>query len=150
MTPGPGYCLATDPLARAAEIMRTLDCGVVPVVDAGMEILGMITDRDIAMTLASRNKKASEVKVGDSISGDVVSCRPDDKIGDLLKLMKKNQIHRLPVRGADRKLVGIVSIRDVILAAEKHKGLRKKAYSALGKISRPGPILLHEISGEES
>jgi CBS domain-containing protein len=60
--------------------------------------------------------------------------------------MKKNHLRRLPVLSSDKKLVGIISIRDIIFASEKKKALRKKAYSALLQLAKPSAIVLHEIS----
>ena len=145
MTMDPGFMRAGEPLTKAAEIMGQRDCGVVPVVDAEMKVTGMITDRDICRALTSRNKKASEIKAAAIAAADVVSCRPDDKITDVLKKMKKNQLRRLPVTDGDKKLVGIVSIRDIIFASEKKKALRKKAYSTLLRLAKPSAIVLHEI-----
>jgi CBS domain-containing protein len=146
MTAGPGCCASGDSLGAAAEIMRERDCGAVPVVDADMEIVGIITDRDICLALAAGNKKASELKVGDTASRDVTACRPRDKIGRVLKVMKKKRVRRLPVIDADKKLVGIITIGDIILGSGKDKSLRKKAFSALKEISHPRSIVLHEIA----
>lgn len=145
MTRDPGFTRAGEPLTKAADIMGQRDCGVVPVVDPEMQVTGMITDRDICRALTSRNKKASEIKAGEIATGDVVACRTDDKIPDVLKRMKKNQLRRLPVLDEDKKLVGIVSIRDIIFASEKKKVLRKKAYSVLLRLAKPSAIVLHEI-----
>lgn len=146
MTGEPGYVRADETLTKTADVMWQKDCGAVPVVDAEMRVTGMITDRDICRALTSRNKKASEIKAGETATGDVICCRADDKITDVLKKMKKNQLRRLPVRDGDKKLVGIISIRDIIFASEKKKALRKNAYSALLQLAKPSAIVLHEIS----
>lgn len=146
MTGEPGSARAGDSLTKAADIMWQRDCGAVPVVDAEMRVTGMVTDRDICRALTSRNKKASEIKAGEIATGDVIGCGPDDKITDVLRKMKKNQIRRLPVRDGDKKLIGIISIRDIIFASEKKKALRKKVYSVLLQLAKPSAIVLHEIS----
>lgn len=146
MTRDPDFVGAGDTLAKAADIMWQRDCGVVPIVDEEMNVTGMITDRDICRVLTGRNKKAGDIKAGELVSGDIIGCRPGDKITGVLKKMKKNQLHRLPVRDGEKKLVGIISIRDIILASGKKKSLRKKAYSALLRIAKPSSIVLHEIS----
>jgi CBS domain-containing protein len=146
MTGDPGFTHADEQLAAAADIMWQRDCGVVPVVDAEMKVTGMITDRDICRTLTSRNKKASEIKAGEIAAGDIVSCRTDDKITDVLKKMRKNHLRRLPVVNGDKKLAGIISIRDIVFASERKKALRKKAYSTLLQLAKPRSIVLHEIS----
>jgi CBS domain-containing protein len=146
MTAEPGYVRASETLTKAADIMWQRDCGAVPVVDAEMQVTGMITDRDICRAVTRRNKKPSEIKAGEIASGEVIICRPEDKITAALKKMKKNQLRRLPVLDRDKKLAGIISIRDIIFASEKKKALRKRAYSALLQLAKPSAIVLHEIS----
>jgi CBS domain-containing protein len=85
MTRDAGFTRAGEPLTKAADIMWQRDCGVVPVVDAEMNVTGMITDRDICRALTSRNKRPSEIKAGEAATGSVVGCRPGDKITDVLK-----------------------------------------------------------------
>jgi CBS domain-containing protein len=146
MTAAPGWCESDDPLDKAAGIMRARDCGVVPVVNADLRVIGMITDRDICMAVAARGKKASEISAGDIIEGKVVACRPEDGIADVLKKMKRGQFRRLAVVDGDKRLAGIISIRDIIFTPGKSKALKKKIFAALREISRPGAIVLHEIA----
>ena len=142
MTGDPGFCLSGDPLTKAAEIMNQRNCGFVPVVDADMAVTGVVTGRDVCVALAARKKN---VKVGEIASGDPVCCRPDDKIKDVLKLMKKKRVRHLPVRDGDKRLVGVLTIRDIILASTHDKSLRKRTYSALRELARPRSIVLFEI-----
>lgn len=146
MSGEPGYCLPGDTLVRAAGIMSERDCGFIPVVDEEMAVLGVITDRDICIALASRNKKASEIKAGDILTGETICVRPDDKIESVLKAMKKNQVRRFPVRDGDKRLIGVISLRDVILASRKEKRLRKKIYGVMKELARPRSIVLFEVS----
>jgi CBS domain-containing protein len=145
MTGEPGFCASGDALKKAAEIMSERDCGFVPVVDAGMAVTGVLTGRDICIALSSRNKKPSEIKAGEIASGDPVCCRPDDKIKDVLKVMKKKRVRRLPVRDGDKRLVGVLTIKDIIHASERDKSLRKKTYSVLRELAKPRVIVLFEI-----
>lgn len=146
MTAEPGFCLSGDTLVKAAEIMSERDCGFVPVVDNEMAVLGVITDRDICIALTGRNKKPSEIKAGDIITGDAACVRPNDKVQAVLKAMKKKQVRRFPVRDGDKRLVGVISLRDVILAAEKEKRLRKKVYGVVKELARPRSIVLFEVT----
>ena len=141
-----GFCHPTDNFSKAVEIMRQKDCGVVPIVDEKKKVVGIITDRDICIALASQNKKASEIKVSEVIKSKIVVCAESDDAETVLKRMKRKQIKRLPVVSKKRELVGILSITDVLLAAEKDKKLRKKVYSTLKAIGKPHPIILKEIS----
>src|ERR1044072_6695315 len=104
MTADPGFCFAVDTLTKAASIMWQRDCGTVPVLDAGNKVIGMVTDRDICIAVASRDGRASEIMAGELCSGNVLSCSPDDELKKALKSMRKNQLRRLPVVDGDGRL----------------------------------------------
>lgn len=146
MNTEPGFCLSGDTLKKAIEVMIQRDCDFVPVVDSEMLITGVITGRDISVALAGRNKKASEITAGEIASGDAVCCRPNDTIADVLKLMKKKRVHKIPVRDGDKRLVGVLTIRDIILASDKKKSLRKRTYSTMRELAKPRSIVLFEIT----
>ena len=146
MTKDVAFCHPSDDLIKAVEIMWRKDCGVVPVIDENRKVIKMITDRDVAICLASQNRRASEIKISELAKGKIVACPADDDVETALKKMKRKQIKRLPVVNKKRELVGILSITDVLLAAEKDKKLRKKVYSTLRAIGKPDPIILKEIS----
>jgi CBS-domain-containing membrane protein len=88
----------------------------------------MITDRDICMAVATRNKLASASKVGEVISGRVYACAPDDRIKDALETMQSAQLRRLPVVDDDGVLHGILSINDVVLHSKKGQGKKHVSY----------------------
>ncbi len=146
MTADAGFCFAEENLSKAVEIMRQRDCGAVPVVDGENKILGMITDRDIAIAVGSGSKTAAKIKVGEVIGKRVFSCLEKDDAEDALKKMRRAKVKRLPVVSENGVLVGIISITDLILKAPK---LKKKIYSVLKAIAKPRPIVLKEISEEE-
>src|SRR5918997_6179394 len=127
MTRDVDACSPESDLAAAATIMWKRDCGSVPVVDNERKVVGMITDRDICMALSTRNKLASEIKVGEVISGNVYACAPDDKLRDALETMQSAQLRRLPVVDAGGVLHGILSINDVVI--HSNKGRSKKHIS---------------------
>src|SRR5918993_4730910 len=127
MTSDVEACGPESDLAEAAAIMWRKDCGSVPIVDAEQRIVGMITDRDICMAVCTRNKLATELKVGEVMSGKVFACAPDDNIRDAMETMQSSQLRRLPVVDADGKLRGILSINDVVL--HSGRGRSKKHVS---------------------
>ena len=127
MTANVETCSLESDLGAAASIMWKRDCGAVPVVDDERRVVGMITDRDICMALSTRNKLASEIKIGEVISGNVYACAPDDKLRDALETMQSAQLRRLPVVDASGVLHGILSINDIILHSAK--GRSKKHIS---------------------
>ena len=114
-------CGPESDLAEAASIMWRRDCGTVPVVEAGRGIVGMITDRDICMAVCTRNKLATELRVGEVISGKVFACAPDDDVRDAMETMQSSQLRRLPVVDADGTLRGILSINDIVLHSGRGK-----------------------------
>jgi CBS domain-containing protein len=122
-----GTCGPESDLAAAATIMWERDCGCVPVLDGERKVLGMITDRDICMAVATRNKRASEIKVAEVASGQVYTCSPEHDLKDIMGIMRNEQLRRLPVVDSSGVLQGIVSINDIVLHAEK--GASKKHIS---------------------
>jgi CBS domain-containing protein len=127
MTANVESCGPESDLAAAAMIMWKRDCGSVPVVDGERKVVGMITDRDICMAVSTRNKLATDIKVGEVISGRVYACAPDDRVKDALETMQSAQLRRLPVVDDDGVLHGILSINDVVLHSKK--GQSKKHVS---------------------
>ena len=121
-------CAPESDLGAAATIMWKRDCGSVPVVDGEGKVIGMITDRDICMAVATRNKLASAIKVGEVISGRVYACAPDDRIEDALETMQSAQLRRLPVVDDDGKLHGILSINDVLLHSKRGRSKKHVAH----------------------
>lgn len=122
MVKGPKICHPDTNLAVATETMWAHDCGALPVVNDEYEVVGFITDRDICITLGTRNQLASEVLVRDVMSKKVYACAPDDDIHRALETMEKGKVRRLPVINPVGKLVGLLSFGDVTLHAEKKAG----------------------------
>lgn len=106
-------------LAEVASVLWGSDCGALPVVDDENKIIGMISDRDICFAVATKGRLASEIAVGEITSGKpVYTCTPEGQIQDALATMQQRQVRRLPVVDQENKIIGILSISDVILAAQ--------------------------------
>ncbi|MDQ6802674.1 MAG: CBS domain-containing protein [Acidobacteriota bacterium] len=112
MTPNPASVSEKDSITRVAEIMKREDAGVVPVVD-GRKVIGMITDRDIVVRLIAEGKDPSNAKVTDAMSKKVRSVREETPVNEVLQLMSREQIRRVPVTNNNNELIGIVSIGDI-------------------------------------
>lgn len=134
-------CRPEDNLSAAASVMWRKDCGVVPVVDEEGRVVGMITDRDICMALATRPQTASEVPVADVMSRDVRSCNAVDDIRDALETIGRERLRRLPVVDSDGRLAGVLSVSDIVLHSDRGKGKRhishRATMSMLKSICRP-------------
>jgi CBS domain-containing protein len=144
MTIDVGFCHPDDNLTKAVQIMWEKDCGVVPVVDAQKRLIGVVTDRDISIAAASRNRRTSSIKAGDMNFRPVKTCAGEDDVKDVLKRMRKYKIRRLCVTNQDKELLGIISLSDILLKAGEKKSVRKLIFSTLDAIARPAPIVLKE------
>ena len=121
MTPQAKAIWLTESLADAAKLMWENDCGVLPVIKDGRQVIGMITDRDICMAMAMRNTTPSGVSIEEVINGHVYSVNVDDGIDQALETMREHKVRRLPVLNADGDLEGIVSMNDIVLHATTAK-----------------------------
>lgn len=119
-----------DTVQEAANKMRELNVGAIPIVQEDGKPVGMITDRDIVLRNVSQGQISSTV--GGIMTGDLIYGHPDMDINEAAALMAQNQIRRLPVIKND-KLIGIVSIGDLATRPE----LADEAGQALSQISFP-------------
>ena len=117
MTPNVKAIWLTESLADAAELMWENDCGVLPIIKDGRKVIGVITDRDICMAVAMRDRNPSSVSVEEVMSGQVYSVNPNDDIDLALEAMKEHRIRRLPVVSDEGELEGILSMYDGVLKA---------------------------------
>lgn len=117
MTSSPRAVHGNENLAVAAAAMWHDDCGVLPVVDEADRVVGVITDRDICMALATRNRPASEVAVSEVIARPPLTCVSTDAVEAALHTMKIHQVRRLPVVDNYGRLEGVLSINDILLAS---------------------------------
>lgn len=100
-----------DTVEAAALAMRTHGVGSLPVCD-GERLVGVITDRDIAMRVVAPGLPASATKVSAAMSIDPTYCGEDEDVDAVLQILGEDQIRRLPVV-RDGRLVGIVSLADL-------------------------------------
>jgi CBS domain-containing protein len=118
MVRGVRFCGPETNLATVAKIFWEQACGALPVVENGRTI-GMITDRDVAIALGTRNAKAGETLVREVALPKVFFCLPQDDIHIALNTLRAQQVRRLPVVDNAGALVGILSLDDIVLFAEE-------------------------------
>jgi len=118
MTKAPAYCNPDTSLGAAAEIMWNHNCGFLPVISPQQSVVGVITDRDMCMAMATRNRLPGQVTVQEVSSVVIYSCKPDDDVRAAMETMVDKKVRRLPVINAAGKLEGILSLDDVILHAD--------------------------------
>lgn len=106
-------CIQPDsPLDKAAERMKDLDVGSLPVSGDG-RLVGMITDRDITVRATSLSLDPATTHVADVMTPGVAFCFEDQDVTEAAAIMKEKQIRRLPVLDRNKQLVGIVSLGDL-------------------------------------
>ncbi len=110
MTPGPETIQADRPAAEAAKLMKDADAGMIPVMD-NWQLLGAVTDRDIAIRVVAEGKDPQSTPVREIASTDIVTIEPDRDLAEALQLMAKHQVRRLPVVEQGR-LVGVLAQAD--------------------------------------
>ena len=120
MTKGPACVAPTDSVQRAAQLMEEHDCGCLPVVDSNgnRRVVGVITDRDIALRGVARGRTA-DAMVRDLMTSDVASCSPDSDVDQVTRVMADRQIRRVLILNADGGCEGIVAQADVARAADR-------------------------------
>lgn len=113
MTPDIQYVGPTDSIRRAAQLMEEFDVGVLPVLD-GDALVGMITDRDIALRSSAKGKDPESDRVGNVMSPDVATCHASQTVDEVLAAMGDLQLRRVPVIDQEsHKLIGMVSLGDL-------------------------------------
>ncbi|MHB1455167.1 MAG: CBS domain-containing protein [Saccharofermentanales bacterium] len=114
---------------QAAQLMKNHDVGSIPVC-LGEQVVGIITDRDIALKVVANGSNPATLRVGEIMSPDPILGNPEMDVAEAGELMGKNQIRRLPIVDNDR-LVGIVSLGDIAIEPM----LQEKAGGILTEVS---------------
>jgi CBS domain-containing protein len=111
-------CIHPDATIReAARRMRDLDLDALMVYD-GDELIGILTDRDIAVRAVSEGLDPKVLRVEDVMTPDVVYCYKDQDVAAAADLMDESGVYRLPVLERDGRLAGIVSMADLVVEIE--------------------------------
>jgi len=112
MTRGP-VCIRPDAtLQEAAQMMKQLNCGSLPICDND-RLAGMITDRDITIRATAEGRDPANTSVRDVMTPKLAYCFDDQDVSQAAQIMEEKQIRRLPVLNRDKRLVGIVTLGDV-------------------------------------
>lgn len=121
-----------ETIMSAAKAMSEIDAGVLPVGEND-RLVGMVTDRDIAVRAVAAGK-GPDTRVRDVMSGEVCYCFEDQEIDEVASSMCEHKVRRLPVLSRQKRLVGMLSLGDVALA----DGHAEASGEALAVISEPG------------
>jgi CBS domain-containing protein len=149
MTEDVKFCGPDTNLARATAVMWENDCGVLPVVTDDRKAIGVITDRDIAVALGTRNEQASEIPVKEVMTGEPYTTLPEDDIHTALKIMRKEQVRRLLVVNTEGVLNGILCLNDIALQAVHSDDKKRPEISYEDVVSTLKAICEHRRPGLE-
>jgi len=117
MTKDPFCCLPTDTAAQAARLMKRHDVGILPVVEdrAKKKVLGVVTDRDLALKIVAKGLDPAAIAVKAVMSKPAIRCSPDDAYERAIELMEKHRIRRVLVTDNSERVVGVIAESDVAL-----------------------------------
>lgn len=123
------FCGPESTLEEATFLMRRHNCGFLPVVGDGGNVIGVITDRDMCIALGARNRKPSDLRVWDVMPHKLFTCMEGDDVHCALKTLRGAKVRRLPVIDRDGALAGVLSIDDIVLGAREHLLRKDISYS---------------------
>ncbi len=129
------YLRQSDTVQAAAQLMANRNIGALPICD-GQRLIGVITDRDIAVRCAAQNLPAAEFRAMDAMTGHLQWCFSDESVEDAKKKMEAAQIRRLPIVDRDYQLVGMLSLGDLAIR-------EGDAQHTLAEISKPPASPMH-------
>jgi CBS domain-containing protein len=118
-------------ICEAAKLMADIDAGVLPVGE-GDRLVGMITDRDIAIRAVAANK-SPDTPIREVMSEEILYCFDDEELDDVAESMSNQQVRRLPVVNRQKRLVGIISVGDLARSDDL-----ETAGATVADISEPG------------
>jgi CBS domain-containing protein len=137
MTKDPRCCEPDHDLRCALRIMKEEDCGIVPVTrgNGAARVVGVVTDRDIALHLGASNQKPSDVRVEEVMTTDLVSCGPEEDDRAVSRKMQEAQVRRILVIDGGR-LAGVISTADLARATGSGRGIGEDVQRVIVGVSQ--------------
>lgn len=140
MTKSPKCCRSEESLKTAAHIMWECDIGSIPVVDREQRVVGMVTDRDICMAAYFQDRPLSDIPVHQAMASKIIACRPDDDVKTAERLMRDNQVRRVPVIDRNGHLLGVLSVNDLARKAASDRHLSSPQVGEAGVVTTMAAI----------
>jgi CBS domain-containing protein len=115
MTADPTFCVPSDTAKRAAQLLRDLNVGAIPVCESAVskKLIGILTGRDLVRKVVAEGRDSEATLVNDIMTTEVFACRPDDHINCALETMERQHVKRMPVVDQNQCLVGIIARVDL-------------------------------------
>ena len=139
MTDNPECVTPDTPVSEVAQKMRELDVGIIPVVDShdNRRLRGVVTDRDLAIRVLADNR-GGDAKASDAMTDHVETVNKNDRVRDVLMVMRREQVRRVPVTDRDGRLVGIVAQADLVIDYTEGDAQREREVEdTIERISEP-------------
>jgi CBS domain-containing protein len=142
MTKNPVCCLPSDSVVKVAKMMKEENFGAIPVIENEQtrKLLGIVTDRDLALKIVAEGRDVKTSKVSDVMTEKVVTCRAKDDVKEAMDKMSKNQLRRILIVNKNHKVLGVIAQADVATRVGKPKkiaSLVKKISKTSGKKESP-------------
>lgn len=109
-------CTPQDSVVKAAKLMKAADVGAIPVVEdrSDSRLIGIVTDRDIAIQIVAEGRNPTQVKVDEVMSRDLATVKPDDELERAAEVMQARQVRRVPVVDENGVLIGMIAQADIV------------------------------------
>jgi CBS domain-containing protein len=109
------WCLRDESVVNAAKLMKSQNIGSIPVIqnESTRTLVGIVTDRDLALQVVAEGHDPKTVQVKDVMSRAIVTCYPEDDVHLALKAMAEHQLRRIPVVDYENRVVGIIAQADI-------------------------------------
>ncbi len=112
------WASAETPISEVAKMMQKDDIGAIPV-GKDDKLIGMITDRDIALRVVAEGRNPAKTTAEEVMTKGIIYCRTNETVEDAIHLMDQKKIRRLPVIDDKKRLVGMLSMGDISHAASR-------------------------------
>jgi len=138
-------CASPDAtLSEIAAQMKRLNVGAIPICNSDGQLIGIITDRDIAVECVAAGLNPQEYRAREFMTAEPITISPDAPIGEALRIMGHEQVHRLPVV-EDGHLVGILSASDLAVKFSDNHAIADLFYQ-ISQPVRSATTHVHPIS----
>ncbi len=128
----------STPVTELAKVMQAEDIGAIPIGEND-RLIGMVTDRDIALRGFSEGSKPDKMTARDVMSDGIIYCQENESVEDAVRIMEQKQIRRLPVLNDKKRMVGMLSLGDISNAV--HQSISGELIKSVSAHHEP-PILL--------
>jgi CBS domain-containing protein len=145
MTKNPICCLPDDMVEKVAQMMNRENIGSIPVIEnmKTKKLVGIVTDRDLALKIVAEGRDAKTTKVKTVITRKLITCRAEDDLQVALDAMSAHQLRRIPVVGDGNQILGIIAQADVATRVDQPEKVAKlvKEISQSKMKSSIGPVI---------